>query len=448
MAALASESLRGALIVGTSLLLAACGIATDDEVDSTGSAVVVPKDRRDRAARAASIWDEDEWSKLPEKDLWRGQSFEGAPTPGQEIVCKFKELESADDKPNGRSPKFLCGPCELTDAEVAAGKKPCTVKKQIKVKYSGKGRPVETTDPATVAGWAREDAKVNGEVFAEVLGTRLLWALGFYADGVYPVKVVCYGCPENPWQVYERFPRATRDERADRRWEYAAVEVKMPGTKIEDRPDSGFDWKADAATIVPRADPAADGAATKVEVDAWRLLAAFMTHADNKAENQRLFCAQGKMRDDGTCDEPRAMIQDIGLSFGVEGLFFGIAFEKATYDGWREWPLWKRPQDRERDEDGRLEAGQCQARLQPLAWSARQHTLRHPIISEQGRAFLSRLMDPAYLTDEMLTTIFRVSRVAERFETTGGRPVTVADWVRLFNQRRAEILRGCPEQHR
>src|SRR5262245_14155173 len=36
----------------------------------------------------------------------------------------------------------------------------------------------------------------NGEVFGEVLATRLLWALGFGADRMYPVNVVCHGCPE------------------------------------------------------------------------------------------------------------------------------------------------------------------------------------------------------------------------------------------------------------
>ena len=35
----------------------------------------------------------------------------------------------------------------------------------------------------------------NGEVFAEVAASRLLWTLGFAADRMYPVRVVCHGCP-------------------------------------------------------------------------------------------------------------------------------------------------------------------------------------------------------------------------------------------------------------
>ena len=38
----------------------------------------------------------------------------------------------------------------------------------------------------------------NGEVYSEVAASRLLWALGFGADRVYPVKVVCNGCPGGP----------------------------------------------------------------------------------------------------------------------------------------------------------------------------------------------------------------------------------------------------------
>ena len=47
---------------------------------------------------------------------------------------------------------------------------------------------------------ARREVKVkfggnNGEVYGEVLATRLLWALGFGADRMYPVNVICRGCP-------------------------------------------------------------------------------------------------------------------------------------------------------------------------------------------------------------------------------------------------------------
>ena len=37
----------------------------------------------------------------------------------------------------------------------------------------------------------------NSEVYGEVAATRLLWALGFGADHMYPVRVRCRGCPAN-----------------------------------------------------------------------------------------------------------------------------------------------------------------------------------------------------------------------------------------------------------
>src|SRR5262249_32128464 len=40
----------------------------------------------------------------------------------------------------------------------------------------------------------------NGEVQGSVLATRLLWALGFAADRVYPVRVTCRGCSSDPWE--------------------------------------------------------------------------------------------------------------------------------------------------------------------------------------------------------------------------------------------------------
>src|SRR5213076_3139943 len=44
----------------------------------------------------------------------------------------------------------------------------------------------------------------NGHVQGAVLATRLLWALGFGADRVYPVRVTCRGCSSDPWNRRER----------------------------------------------------------------------------------------------------------------------------------------------------------------------------------------------------------------------------------------------------
>ena len=63
----------------------------------------------------------------------------------------------------------------------------------------------------------------NGEVYGEVLATRLLWVLGFGADAMYPVNVICRGCPrelggiERPGNEYRFDPAVDGAEDARRR---------------------------------------------------------------------------------------------------------------------------------------------------------------------------------------------------------------------------------------
>src|SRR4030095_14177050 len=66
----------------------------------------------------------------------------------------------------------------------------------------------------------------NGEVYAEVAATRLLWALGFGADRMYPVKVLCRGCPADAVGT-----------------DVAAIERKMDGTEIESDIETGWAWR-------------------------------------------------------------------------------------------------------------------------------------------------------------------------------------------------------------
>ena len=73
----------------------------------------------------------------------------------------------------GKTPKL---DCKLVGADGSVAKKP------IKIKYGAN----------------------NGEVFAEILFTRTMWALGFYADRVYPVRLKCIGCPNHAALGYRR----------------------------------------------------------------------------------------------------------------------------------------------------------------------------------------------------------------------------------------------------
>ena len=75
----------------------------------------------------------------------------------------------------------------------------------------------------------------NGEVYGEVAATRLLWALGFGADRMYPVKVICRKCPENA-------VKNSKPAHGERTFDPAAIERKAPGDTMEMFPDSGWGW--------------------------------------------------------------------------------------------------------------------------------------------------------------------------------------------------------------
>ena len=288
------------------------------------------------------------------------------------------------------------------------------------------------------------------------MGTRLMWLLGFKADNDYPVRVTCLNCPKDPWGVYKSFRDQTggldKDKPADverakqiaaslggsrstRTYANAVIEIKFAGSKIKvdgidcagDREASdprcgGFSWN-ETGQISESA-----GGAPRAQVDALKLLAAFMTHGDNKPGNQRLVCPDDKKNPDGTCAKPFAMIQDIGAGFGSKGGFLGLSYRKADIGAWSGQPLWD-------------DINQCRAKLSSI------HELKNPVVSDEGRAFLAKLMDPAVLTDDKVTAIFEASRIVEKGDSFNGHPATVADWVAAFNRKRSDMARSCGSGH-
>ena len=75
----------------------------------------------------------------------------------------------------------------------------------------------------------------NGEVYAEVASTRLLWALGFGADRMYPVKVLCRKCPAEFG--------GTEMCDGNRLFDPATIERKMPGKDYPGPPGPGKNWR-------------------------------------------------------------------------------------------------------------------------------------------------------------------------------------------------------------
>lgn len=286
---------------------------------------------------------------------------------GTTVTCDY-----LDKKLGGASPKFAC---RLPDGD------------ELKVKYGG----------------------TNGEVYAEVAASRLLWALGFGADHMYSVRVVCRGCPDHIGGILRR--------NGDRVVDPAAVERKIAGEEILDR----WDWK-DLELV----DTAAGGASSP-ERDAFKLLAVLLQHSDSKPTNQRVVCLDGTGQMDG-CRMPLIMIQDLGVTFGRANALNQQPGASMNLERWRQVPVWKN-------------ASGCVGNLSG-SWTG---TLEDPVISDEGRQLLADLLTE--LTDQQIKDMFDAARVHLRGrapETGLGGFSTVNEWVATFKQKRREIVeRNC-----
>jgi len=251
----------------------------------------------------------------------------------------------------------------------------------------------------------------NGEVYAEVAATRLFWALGFPADRMYPVRIVCTGCPPLPDAV---------PEGAALLFDPSSIERKLSGWSIETSPESGWAWP-ELDTVDERA-----GGAPSAQRDALKLLAVFVQHTDSKPSQQRLLCADAKPAEGhGFCAHPLMMVNDLGQTFGRSNLFNRDHLGSVNLERWSASHVWS---------DARL----CVGDLPPTQTG----TLDNPRISEAGRKFLSDLL--MQLSDDQVRALFDVARFAERKEGDR-RPASVDDWVDAFKKKRGEIAgRTCP----
>ena len=362
---------RGAAaLLGLSLAL--CGCAHVKSL-SPGEALT-PQERRE-AIRRAGVWSP---TDIPSVDLKAGPDAKGAFAFNEWVTCEYREKKRG----SGHSPKFDCQTSPGHD---------------MKVKYG----------PS------------NGEVFGDVLATRLFWALGFAADRMYPVRVRCHGCPKDPWNSPE-----VAGEVAE--FDPATVERKLPGRAMETRTDSGWKW-SELEDIGPEAPPGA-----RAERDALKLLAAFVQHTDSKAANQRLLCPKGEEVGRTGCRSPVLMVNDLGCTFGHAGLLLHVNPNSVRLAAWRQVPVWK-------------DRAQCVAELEHSLGGS----LTNPQISEAGRAILAGLL--VQLSDAQLRDLFETARVKRRSSDPSsdpekdGPPAKVDEWVTAFKLKRAQIVdQRCP----
>ena len=324
----------------------------------------------------AKVWRPINTSSL---DLIKGPTMPASQRIPDQVTCTF----FFPDKPlTGMTPKFRCA---LKKDDV------------VKVKYGEK----------------------NGEVYAEVAGSRLLWALGFQSDVMYPTHVTCLNCPADPFAVSGAdWQRGSPSDVATREFDPAIIE-REGGHAVEVPGYEGWAW--------PELDKlSGKGGASRAQLDAFKLLAVFIQHSDSKPGQQEIVCAEGFDHKDAdgneTCAEAWLVIKDLGGSFGKATL---LNTSKMKLSDWDSTVIWK-------------DAKQCVAEM-PRSFTG---SLEDPLISEAGRRFLSQRL--AMLSDKQIRDLFTVSNVVKRGESINGRDgtkrlVTVDDWARVFKRKRSEI---------
>jgi hypothetical protein len=184
-------------------------------------------------ARRAAIARAQVWrpTDVGSVDITAGPQGQGAFPFLATVECRYVEADLG-----GQSPKFACASAD----------------DELKVKYGGN----------------------NAEVYGEAIASRLLWALGFGADRMYPVRVVCRECPRE-------FGGIARDEHTVI-FDPAIIERRMAAREFSG--DDGWAWSELEAVDEDA------GGALRAHVDALKLLAVFMQHTDSKPDNQRLVC--------------------------------------------------------------------------------------------------------------------------------------------------------------
>lgn len=254
----------------------------------------------------------------------------------------------------------------------------------------------------------------NGEVYAEVAATRLLWALGFGADAMYPVRVRCKGCPDDDGKV-------PKDRNRVRTYEIAAVERRMPGRELAGPDGSGWSW-SELDDVDERR-----GGAPRAHRDALKLLAVLMQHTDSKRDQQRLICLDDTRERKGSparaCRTPFMLINDVGKTFGKANAFNRDGPGSVNLAAWKSVEIWDQ------------ETG-CRANIDRSVTG----TLENPVISNEGRHFLaSRLR---LLSDRQIADLFRVARFPTRERAKADAGDSVADtreWVAAFKDKIRQI---------
>ena len=282
-----------------------------------------------------------------------------------------------------------------------------------------------TTDGKTLRVKYYDGSGGNREVFAEIAATRLMWALGFDADPVFPAVISCPDCPADPWHG--------SGSRQTRRY-YVGYEPHYVGTIITSTKDLDQGWTFGELDNAINSLPAgALRARQRMHFDALSLLAVFLQHGDRKRSQQRLVCrgeidvSKGDMHEvesdikdisapvlferpgEQTCvGDIFVTIQDVGATFGGAGTFTKSS-AKIHLKSW---------------EGKKIFSSGCRGNI-GVSGSAGSDAEGDPLIGEAGRQFLAAQFKR--LTPEHVRAIFETAHVTELRGEPG-----VDAWVAAF----------------
>ena len=371
-----TRGVRCLFALTATLLAGACstGAASDAAPDTAPDA----RRLRDAALASAIVW-VPPTTPVREADLAANPGADRQFSPDDVLHCRFML-----DEVGGTTPKFYC---ELSGGE------------RVKIKYG----------------------LANPELPAEVAASRLLTALGFPTDRMFVVAgVACQGCPRFPFQAqrcYQRTGSRTAcffggiDHNSVRHFDFAVVERRLDGRVIESFDDEGWAWFE-----LDRIDPARGGS-PRSHVDAFRLMARFLGHWDNKSPNQRLVCPAPSERPGGGCASPFAIMQDLGATFGPL---------KIDWHNWTRDRIWK-------------DAATCTISMAHMPWAG--GTFPETRVSEEGRLMLAGLLEQ--LSVSQLRTLFESARVPSH-DQVSARSGSADAWIGTFLDKVAQIKSGGP----
>jgi hypothetical protein len=323
------------------------------------------------------------------------------------VTCEFV---TPGQQMGGNTPKFLCNILKVESLDGTVQTSDQIKDEPLKVKF-GDG---------------------NREVYAEIISSRLLWALGFYTDAWFPIRVSCTNCPADP--------ESGSGDRAPRTFHEASVVRKYAGQKmyVVGNEDEGWSWKEFDQL---------NGSPT-YQKDGLKLMAAFISHSDNKPPQQRLVCDEVNVDTTTnpattTCTVSRMVVQDVGATFGGGGIFTDNSTAKVNLHEWTDKPVWNKV-----GKAGSTQPPpQCEAVLHKSLTA--KDGLDNPTISEEGRRFTAGLM--CQLSDQQITQMFKLARVAEmpEFHNSDGsfkngqtEDAIVQEWVTVFKQKREDMASG------